>query len=518
MKLTEKYVDDIIVSVSKSFPEGLVYNGCKRCTPREEFAEKTKKNGTRREFDVAKSDIYMMKYYFSYKGEMIDPPRHLYLPYVSEGGCITMSASRFNISPILTDKTISVDTSSIFIRLTKDRLTFKQVAQHFLIDSKQHTVKVVWSLIYHRNPKMKLTAATTNAKSTLMHYLFCKYGFTKTFEMFGGCKPIVGGTEINTDTYPPDEWSICTSNAQIRQKSMKRGYYEPSTIRVAVRKSDLTPMVRSMLGGFFYTVDNFPDRILPEHVDKQNLWMILMGHIIFSGSIGEGKLYLDIADHIGSLDEYLDNLIIPKLKDVGVDVENIYQLFSVIIERFNDWMLEETDKVGSMWDKELSILYYILEAINHAIVKMSYKLTASAKTAALRVSAGKKELTIKDISAVIKSTLKPGLIFSITKNHGEVSTISNPGDNKAFKVTSMLIPQTGSKRSSGRKDRAIMNDPTQRLHVSIAEVGGYSNLPKSDPSGRNRVGPFCEFDSKGVIIRNPKYKELLDSIQKLIQR
>ena len=115
-------------------------------------------------------------------------------------------------------------------------------------------------------------------------------------------------------------------------------------------------------------------------------------------------------------------------------------------------------------------------------------------------------------------TLRPGLIFSMTRNHGEVSSISSSGDNKAFKITSLLIPQSSSSKLGSRKDHAVLNDPAKRMHVSVAEVGGYSALPKSSPDGRARINPCIQIDSKGVVLRNPKFVELLDGIQKIISR
>lgn len=506
MEDAERYVDQVIRNVAKGFPDGLVYVGCKPCTPQEEFLEKTKKKSTRREYDVARSDIYMMKYFFKYKGEDL-PPRYLYLPFMSDAGCITLGGSRFNISPILSDRVVSVGMSNIFVRLIRDRLTFERMQSHFLIDGSRETVQVAWSSIYHKSAKMKKLQPTVRANCTLMHYLFCKYGFTDTFLKFGGCRPIIGGSEVNKNVYPEDEWVICTST-QVRPKGVARTHYTSSDIRVAVRKSELTPMVRNMLGGFFYVVDHFPTRVLPEYVESKRLWMVLLGHIIFSGTVNEGTLHDDIADHIASLDEYLDGLVIPKLKEIGIFVDDIYQLFAIIIEKFNDWLLSAADKVSSMYDKELSILYYVLYEISSAIVKLSYKLT----------SASKKELTTKEVIATMNMTLKTGLIFLIRKNHGEVSNISNSGDNKAFKITAILVPQSGSNKLSSRKDTGTMNDPAKRLHVSVAEVGGYSNLPKSEPSGRSRLNPNVRTDNKSVIVRNPERMELLDGIQKLIRR
>ena len=506
MKFVEKYVDQIFRSAAAGFPPGLTYSGFARCTPHEEYAMVTRKKGTRQTFDTARSDLYMVKYFFKFNGKDLDP-RYLYLPFVSDAGCITISGSRFNISPILSDRVISVGVSNIFIRLLRDKLTFERMGQHFMIDSKRETVQVAWAAIYHKNPKMRKLKPTVKANCTLIHYLFCKYGFTDTFMKFGKCKPIVGGAEINKNTYPDDEWVICTST-QVKPKGVGRSFYEPTTLRLAVRKEDMTPMVKNMIGGFFYIADHFPSHILPEYVDTKRVWMILLGHIIFSGNIGVGKLYSDIEDHITSLDEYIDGIVILKLKEIGVHVDDIYHLFAIVIEKFNDWLLSATDKVASMYDKELSILYFILYEISSAIFNLYFKLKAASK----------KELTEKEITSTMNMTLRTGLIYSIVKNHGEVSTVSSSGDNKAFKITSLLVPQSSSNRINSRKGPAPLNNPAKRLHVSVAEVGNAFNIPKSEPSGRSRINQMVQVASNGVILRDEKFVELLDDVQQHIKR
>lgn len=500
------YVDDVFRSVAKGLPQGLEYKGCRRATPHEEFQETTKKKGTKRMFDTARSDIFMMKYLFSFKGEDL-PPRYLYLPFVSDAGCIVLGGSRFNISPILTDRVISVGVTNIFVRLQRDRLTFERMSWHYLVDGKRETVQVPWAAIYHKNAKMKKLRPTVKANCALVHYLFCKYGFMDTFLKFGKCRPVIGGPEITKTVYPDSDWVICTST-QIKPKGCGRGFYEPTQVRVAVRKEEMTPLVRNMIGGFFYVADHFPSRVLPEMADSRRMWMVLLGHIIFSGTISEGKLYDDIEDHMTSLDEYIDKITEIKFKEIGHPINDVYELFALIISQFNSWLLGASDKVASMYDKELSILYYVLQEVNFAIVKLYFKLKAASK----------KELTAKDIINTMNMTLKTGLIYSMTKGHGEVSTISSPGDNKAFKITAIMVPQSGSSRHGSRKDRAVLNDPSKRLHASVAEVGGYLNLPKSEPSGRSRSNPHLRIDAKGVVLRNPERMPLLDSVQDALRR
>ena len=508
LSYSESYLDQVFASASKGFPAGLAYSHCQRCTPVEEFEFISKKKGTKRTIDIAKSNIYLMKYYFTYNGNLMHP-RYIFLPYVDDGAFIHLGGARFNISPILSDRVISIGVSDIFVRLLRDRLTFKRTPHSFMMDGKREIVQVTHSEIYHTSNLASKIRPTVKAESTLMHYLLCKYGFTDTFLKFGKCNPIIGGPEINNNVYPENEWVICSS-IQIKPKGFGRSFYEPTIIRIAVKRSEMTPIVKYMIAGFFYIVDHFPSRIKPvhEYLDSTRLWKVLLGHIIFSGSIHEGKLFDDINDHISSLDEYLDTLIIYKLRDIGVSVTNIYELFGMVIEYFNDWLLGAADNVASMYNKELSIVYYVLYHITSAIFKLYFKLKAASK----------KVLSEKEIISNMNTTLRTGLIFSITRMHGEVSTTTSSGDNKALKITSLLVGQESSNKLNARKKRVVISDPSKRLHVSVAEIGNSHAITKSDPSGRSKLNACLQIGADGIVLRNPKFIELLDDIQRTIAR
>lgn len=513
-KYTERFIHQVMKSVASGLPEGLTFLGFERCTPFQEFQEATKKKGVRRQYDTAHSDIYMGKYIFDYKGERI--VQHVYLPFVGQAGTIKVGGSRFNISPLLTDRVISVMPTSIFIRLLRDRLTLERFRQYFMIDDQHVEVQVVYSEIYHTKAATNKTQRSgVKANCTLMHYLLCKYGFTDTFLKFGKCRPVVGGPEINRTTYPEDEWVICAST-QTRPKTVSKSFYwEIPTLRVAVRRSEWTPMVQAMLGGFFYVVDHFPSRVLPQYVDTKRMWMTLLGYIIFSTNIHEASLFSDVQDHMASLDEYLDGYMLPRLADIGLPVKDLYELFAISIERFDEWITSAADKVPSMYDKEINILPFALFEISRGIVLLYFRLKAASKKGNNDV---KRELSVKEIKATMNSTLSTGLIFKLIKGHNEVSTVSVPGDNMATKITAILVPQSGSSRNGNKRDRGLSNDPSRLLHASIAEVGAYSALPKSEPSGRARINPHLQIDSKGVVMRNPKWAPLLDKIQEMIKR
>lgn len=507
MTQAEQYINDILTNVAKDFPKGLEYLGCQRCTPVEEFNNITNKStSNRKSFDIAESSIYLMKYFFRFEGKDL-PPRHIFLPFVSTAGSITLSGSKFVISPILTDRVFSIGVQEVFVRLLRAKMKCYRSLHNIVINGYKESVQVVWSEIYNKSATMKKLKSPVNAKHTLAHYLFCKYGFAETMQRFTGCTPIVGREEINNNTFPDTEWVICEST-RIAPRGAMRGFYEPTSIRVAIRKDQFTSSVKSLIAGFFYVIDFFPRRFSPEHINNTTLWRIALGIIIFTDTISEGKLIEDISKHIMSLDEYMDNVVIVKLKDIGYDVKDLYQLFYIIIQNFNDWLLKAPDNVNSMYNKELSILYDVLYEITKNIFDMHFKLKAQTK----------KKLTENEIRTIMNATLRPRAIFNIMKTKKGVSTVSYSGDNKFFKITSMLVPQSSSGGKSSKKERVSVEDPQYHFHSSIAEVGSFLFLPKADPSGHARISPFLQLSPNGSIQRDPNKAPLLDAIQEKIKR
>jgi hypothetical protein len=231
--------------------------------------------------------------------------------------------------------------------------------------------------------------------------------------------------------------------------------------------------------------------------------------MLFASYINHGRLYDDVKNHIESLDEYVDPIVRGKMAEINVHVQDMYEFLAFIIENFNHWLLSYGDKINSMYDKELSVLYYVLYDITSAIFKTHFKLKAAAK----------KGLTPKEINTIIATHMKTGLIYGITKKSGVVSSNSYSGDNKAFKITSVLVPQSSSSSKGKNKnsDRAAITDPSKKMHVSIAEFGAYSGMPKSEPTGRGRLNHHAQTDHKGALIRNPKFISMLDEIQEKIK-
>lgn len=502
MKNCEGYVERIIHCAAPSFPPGLKYKGCMRCTPMETYQLLTAKRRNRQTYELAQSDVYLMKYLFEYNGEELRPV-YLFLPYVNQAGMIHIRDSLFAISPILADHAISAGTNTIFIPVNRAKLTFRRLVHHFRMNGNREMSYLVWSPIYNvpKTPtgrRKKVSAVTSNA-----HYLFCKYGVTRAFAECANAEVHVGYADtVNEDNYPPDKWRICES-MQIKPRGAYNSLYAPTQIRLAIPNECWNPVCAAMVTGFFYVADFFPSRVVPDYVDDDILWKILLGHIIFATEDSEGKILVKIQDHMRSLDNYIDGVVQEWLRNDSVYVENIYDLLLHVIETFHDRITQSSTNIASMYDKRLTVLRYVLSDVIAGWFNMSFAFQRASK----------KQLSKKDVESIMLDAVKPDLIFRINRGHGEVSSVSSSTDNMIYKLTSNVVLQTSSSSGTRAKSTKPAVEPSKFLHSSIAEVGSYTNLPKSEPSGRQRLNPCVNIGADGSIERDPAKVELLDRVQ-----
>lgn len=525
MRGVERYVDGLFRSISKSFPEGLKYEGCRRCLPQEEFNEITPKRTGKPVFDIARNDLFLVEYNFTYtdpKTGVKEPllKRYMYLPFVRQAGLITIRGSTFSISPVLADRAISYGVNTIFIPLQVTKLTFERLDHTFRIfdidsmageSSWNETANVAWATVYNRSPEKGANSKNRiTAKHTMAHYLFSKYGVTQTFKMVSNSDVYVGyPDEVNYDIYPKEEWVICGSK-QICPRSLRgirRIGYIASNVRLAIRRTAWTTKNVGLIAGFFYVVDHFPQRVEPEFINSTRLWRILLGHLIFGSNQSEGKLAEEVENHIESLDESLDERSRLDLRSENIMVNDVYELFAFIVGALSEMVIQSDNVESTMYDKELMVLRYALFDINKAISHFKFALQKAARKPKIK----------EEINLALRRNLTLDAITKINRQHGEVAGISSPGDNMYFKITSNLVPQTSATGTGRNSGKSAATDASKLLHSSIVEVGSYNNLPKASPDGRTRVGTCVQYDSNYRVVRNEKFRPLIDDVQRRIQ-
>ena len=510
MPKAAEYIDSVFQVVSKNFPPELQYVGCERCLPEEEFAVATAKKNSKRYYDIARNDVFLMKYHFTFNGVPISyngkaAPRYLYLPYCGPAGSMHLAATQYFIVPMLSDTTFSPSEKGVFIRLLRDKLNFERVQHNILIDGTVASIEVTHSMIYHKNKSKNDVKPLIKAECAIAHYLFCKFGVSEVFRKYCNCEVVVGESEITQEQYDPREWAICSSR-QLRPSGYGRLKYVGETnIKIAIRHKDLSPLAKSLIGGFFYVVDHFPLQMKSQWVDNTNAWKILLGTILF-GNAHVGKIQEDINDHFSSLDEYIDSIVATKLRDDGYVCNDIYDLFLIVLNNIDDWVRKSRNTINTMYGKELTVLYNILYDVSVAIFKMYFMIKSAAK----------KGLKERDVLSAMNKHLKPKLVYKLRKGNSCIKQDSYSGDNKFFSITTQLVPQKNNNSLQNKKERPSLRDSSKRLHISVAEVGGFSNMPKSDPCGRHCINPHVNVDERGRVLRDPAKMAMLDHVQQMI--
>lgn len=500
-----RYLDRIWRCAETGFPPGLTYIRIERCTPQEEHAEIIKKKSSKSFFELAQSDVYMVRSLFKFEDEEL-PPRYLFLPFVRDAGILKLRGATFAISPVLANPVIDVQENGVFVPLNRAKLTFEKEFHFFLRDRKQEDVPVVWSEVHNLSKKARRMRGkpTIQCHHAMAHYLFAKYGLTETFQRFAGAQVQLGYGEPPADL-TRSGWTVCQSR-KIKPKGVRTKFYRPTDIWLAVPADKWDNLTSGLVGGFFYVADHFPEIISVEEVDEVRMWRIALGHAIFATNVSVGKLVEDVEAHLKSIDEYIDRMAYEEFQREGLEIHDIYQLYIYMIATLPDLVVRGGEDGASMYGKRLSVLRFVLFDVIKSIFNFMFKLNSNSK----------KVLSKNDIINAMNKHLKTECIFGLSTGHPEVASVSYPGDNKFLKITSNMVLQNENTRGTSKK--ANLSDAKKQLRFSIAEVGQYSNLPKSDPTGRSRVNSYLQLGPEGEVLKNPAHDEIRDEVQPLIRR
>jgi len=495
------YLDSVWREVAQSFPPGLKYMGCRELTPLEEFALRTRRTSSRPpQIDLARCDLRMVRFDLTYNGAPLDPV-HLQVPFFGAGGSFHLSGSLYQYSPILADRVISVNRNGIFVKLLQTKIIFHRVIYYYNTNNpgkSQEIMPVVWGRIWNGSLDKPTGATKVNGHSTIAHYLFAQFGVKETFKRFADADVVYGdANQINESNYPRDKWIICTS-ANVQIGGRRRKHVEPNELHVAVLRSQYTHLVKTLIAGIFYVTDRFTYRRDYMRIENKDRWRVMLGVLLFGRDKNEGALLADIDDHLKSMGRYVDAIATHNLRKVGYEITDIYELFILILNRIDAWIIEGDSSSSSLYKKEFSTLYNLYFNITSAIFHFLFELEKQQRRTGL---------SERHINEQLRAVIKPGLIFALKSGHGEVWVSDYVGSNMLLKCTSIITPQ--HKATQGGRSSPT-TDPARRLDKSHLEVYPVAGMTKAEPMGGTRINPFLNISEDGTINRNRDLAALVD--------
>lgn len=510
MENAEEYVAASFKAASKGFPEGLIYEGFMRVPPRREYQETTKSrsNSKSRTFDIAKSNLYLVEHYTSYKGTPV-PPIKLFYPYVEKGGWTVLNGSLFKLPPVLTDKVLTPGYDKVFVKFINDKENYRRTMHTILINGVRESNYMVFTKLYRRSEEKGnkiLKTVTTNA-----HYLFAKFGVAETFKKYCNADIVAGYSEINETNFDKDNWLIYAST-KFKPKTCFAAIYEPSNLRIAIPKNlsqNESYLAKMLITAFFHVIDHFPDRFNKENFSSKTLWKITMGYIVFGDEYGENTLYQKIDEHVEPLADHMDMQSKAELKEIGIFLEDFFDLLVYLIVEFNKLIANVPNSPMSMFGKSLKVLYYAFYDITSAIFTVNHVLSKQPKG---------KELTVKDISKKFSDVLKPRIIFRIIDSSLATESFQTPSDNMYMGITYSISEQESSVGTNKKSKTKAPPGPENHLDISMVQAGTATMFSKLKPSPMYNINPYTYIDyTTSTIMPNPKFVGLMARTEAMLK-
>ncbi|ANH51783.1 putative nvRNAP beta subunit 1 [Erwinia phage vB_EamM_RAY] len=526
-----EYLNNVFASAFGSLGSNIKYIGYQRCRPDEEYRFSLKRNGgataSKARYELARSDVFLTKFNFTVDGKATKPLL-LYVPYCDDTGLMHLRGTAHTISPVLEDPGISVTRDGCFFRVTCDKIVVKRTGHTVCRDIMDITQKrkrvqkhinVPWAKIY-RAKQQKANSAKTAPVTSLPHYLFAKYGVTHTFKKYAGMD-VVFGTEldITPQNYPDNEWTRFYSAKQTHPNNKRPSQeWVPTAAALAVRTTAPSQLVDILVAGYFYVADCYTHEFNPIHSDEPDHWRLMMGKMVFNKTVKYVQMTEYLAPHFASLDTYLDDIAKENLAEEGVLCEDVYELMTYIIANL-DHMIN-TVNLASMYNKKLVVLPYVLSPIIHGIFYTKFNLMQQCKKRAVDTTTGEEIMVFTEdtLFDVLGRNLKPEAINKVKgPDHGMISSVAAPGDNKMFKINNKITLQQNATQSGGRRNESPMTDDSKGLDVSIADCASYLHITKPDPTGRSLFNPF-KLLVRDKLLPSVKYEKLFSVTQAIIYR
>ena len=524
LKNVEQYIDKVWKSAATSFPPNLYYDGYKRYTPEETNNLLLKRYDSKTYYELARTDTFIVQYKLLYKDPYSGTDKRLHcdirLPFVGKGNMMKIMGITYTVMPIAADPVFSASRNDLFVSLNKRNEKFFRFTYNYTCDSIKHSATVVWANMLPDNSRKKKTASKRTVSPIpnmssknrgkidccpLAIYLFANFGLTKTFEKFGVEIKVL--TEDKLDTLELGKWRICRSVTN--EFTAVRGTVNNNLVRnpliLALKTDKLTVSQKCLVAAFFYVTDYFPNKILPEYVDDERQWPIILGHIIFSDDkYGEGLMIQRIKNHLSSLNGYIDIVTKENLDEVGVEVETIYDLFIYIIENIQTALLFSNPV--TMYNKKFMALPYLMKDVVKSINTFAFHLNRIKPNS----------LSYTTIQEALKNNIKMDRVIQGPDKHRGTILVASSCDTIVYEHTAKVILQSQIRDRNSNNIQSSMED--KNIDVSVAEVCSYGNHSKKEPTGRGILNLYVNIMPNGMVKRNERLAPLLTEIDAKLKK
>lgn len=513
------YLDDIIRSSIKSLHESvpLEYLGYQFIDPEDEFNMIYRGGNGKIPFDLSHSDVFPIKFLFKYDDEVFE--NRMLLPYAKQGNIMTISGTKYVIEPVLSDTVISPDNNQVFVRLLRDKLTFKSYSANFLLNGERIEGLVIWVDIIKRGSKSGELGRPLNA---IAIYLLGVLGFYGCIDKYvrKNVQPMMDRKFELSDMMmvkaEPDVLSKYSEDYDIYEatgvrpsKVKTQGQYIPHNIAILVKKDvPKTSFLSNFIFGILETFSTLPQdaqEVLelvnaknPNVEDEIFKWRMIFGTIAHKGNYSPRKVAESITMHFDSVEYYIDTIIYKQLQAKNMEISTFYDLIYEMLNNFIEWTRSAKTYNSDIRNQYLDINYYICYGIISAFNTVIHDINRRRQ----RSRNLNRTIKINEIVRMFDAKWKSTQIYKIVKSDSPNFNIATPdysGDLKYPKCTSLVELQGCGEGIKRPKDNRF---PYAAQFISGTDLifGSILSLTKKKCSPKFKLNCYCVVDRAGKIV------------------
>ena len=522
LKNVEKYMDKVWKSAAVSFPPNLYYESYRRCTPEEINSFLLRRYDSKTFYELSETDTFFVMYKFRYSDPYsgVDKNFHVVirLPFVGKANTMRIMGTKYTIMSVAADPVFSASKTDYFLSLNKRNEKFYRFTYNFACRGIRHSASVVWSNMHgveggNRSKKKNVSVITANKNSRkrgidrcpIALYLFCRLGLTESFKRFDAEVKVLED-ESQAEKLEAQGWHICKSSKSVT--STVRGTKTKSKtitndLILAVKKDVLDTQLKCLIASFFFITDGFAQKVKAQYVDEPRQWQVILGYTVFTeDKYKEGLMIQRIEQYLKSLDGYIDIISKESLEEIGVYVDNIYDLFIYIIKNIQSALLHSNPI--TMYNKKITVTPYLMSDIVAGINMFVFNLNKIKPNL----------LSYTTIVDVLKQNVKMDTIIQGIEKHREIVLVNSSCDVTIYEHTAKIILQSQITGKNSKNIQSSIED--KNIDVSVAEFGSYRTHTKKEPTGRSVMNLFVNISPNGMIIRNERLRPLLDETDSLL--
>ena len=453
----------------------LEYVGYSELTPKERLEHIKRKNTNGKKFDIRTSRLKLVKYDFSFMGEIFSMV--IDIPYIHNHALVYEGSDYYPIFAIIEKGGMSRFANEVVLQVMRARLKFWRAERCLVRTTVGDQFKEI-----NVTCKLHQAGGRGRKKPPLLIYHLAKFGFKGTMQYHG----------IN------DRIQIIESDVDPVEKGFKfifmapKLYLKVDEVIINETKEQNARRILVSLCEIYKFHNEFDYRSAHDCA----YYIVVLGKWTYPSVKKETLLYTNAITHLKMNESMLDPAAQNQYRSVGIDAKDLDELLLIIFNNI-DKLLRDY-RPNDLYNKKIGALDQMMVGLVRTFNNKALKCLVNSKT----------KLTRDNIISLMNST-KNRMLTSSTMFRSN-PTFYNPNflltiGGKRFRSVDNTEIVDGVAGSGSLPIELLKAHPSQMYVESIMAY------PSSNPVVSGTINPFCIIDTDGNVIP-PVWKDEIEHV------